>query len=395
MKNGKAIYLDYQASTPIDARVLAAMTQYLVDGFANPHAVDHALGWEAAEAVNKAATSVAALIGVDPHEIVFTSGATESNNLALLGLGRHEAGGNRRRLLVSAIEHKCVLAAARALAAQSCYQIDLMPVDKLGRLDFGVLKDKIDDDVLLVSVMAVNNEVGIIQDIPSISNIAHDNGAYFHCDAAQAPCAIDLVDAGRYCDLISLSAHKMYGPKGIGALFIRSDLQDRIEPLIYGGGQQRGLRSGTVPVSLCVGIAMAADLLLGENGREERELIRSRSDRFAQALSKLPWPVALNGPEGHSRHPGNLNVRFSGFSAHDILSALQPRVAASTGSACTSGIPEPSHVLRAIGLTAEEAESSIRFSIGRGTTDAELEEAVEIIAGTLDRLADAGVAQLA
>ncbi len=395
MKNSKTIYLDYQASTPIDARVLAAMTPYLVDGFANPHAVDHALGWEAAEAVNKAATAVGALIGADAHEIVFTSGATESNNLALLGLGRREAGGNRRRLLVSAIEHKCVLAAARALAAQSGYQIDLLPVDKSGRLDFGVLKDKIDDDVLLVSMMAVNNEVGIIQDVQSISTIAHDNGAYFHCDAAQAPCAIDLIDAGRYCDLISLSAHKMYGPKGIGALFIRSDLQDRIEPLIYGGGQQRGLRSGTVPVFLCVGMATAADLLIGENGREERELIRSRSDRFAQALSKLPWPVTLNGPEGLSRHPGNLNVRFSGFSAHDILGALQPCVAASTGSACTSGIPEPSHVLRAIGLTAEEAESSIRFSIGRGTTDAELEEAVEIIAGTLGRLADSGVVQLA
>jgi cysteine desulfurase len=345
--------------------------------------------------VDEAAAKIAALIGADADEIVFTSGATESNNLAVLGLGRREAGGKRRRILVSAIEHKCVLAASRALGEQCGYQIELLPVDCVGRVDSTALEEMLTEDVLLVSVMAVNNEIGTIQDIRNIASAAHKYGALFHCDAAQASCAIDLHDAGLFCDFLSLSAHKMYGPKGIGALFIRRAIQSQVEPLIYGGGQQRGLRAGTVPVPLCVGMSAAAEILSGDTAREERELIRSRRDRFAHGLKKLPWPVDLNGPEGAQRHPGNASVRFPGFSAHDILGALQPRIAASTGSACSSGIPEPSHVLRAIGLSEDEAESSIRFSIGRGTTDTDIDEAVDVIAETLSRVSGAGLAQSA
>lgn len=389
------IYLDHQATTPLDARVFAAMTPYLEGSFANPHSADHALGWQAAKAVDEAAAKIAALIGADPDEIVFTSSATESNNLALLGLGRRAAGGKRRRILVSAIEHKCVLAASRALGAQCGYAVELLPVDRVGGVDLAALEEMLDENVLLVSVLAVNNEIGTIQDVRHIADLVHKYGAYFHCDAAQAPCAIDLEDTGSFCDLLSLSGHKMYGPKGIGALFIRRELHERIEPLIYGGGQQQGLRSGTVPVPLCVGMSAAAELLFGDTAHEERALIRSRRDRFVQGLEGLPWPIGLNGPEGARRHPGNASVRFSGFAAHDILGALQPRIAASTGSACTSGIPEPSHVLRAIGLPEEEAESSIRFSIGRGTTDADVDEAVGVIAETLSRLAGAGLAQTA
>lgn len=395
MNIGGTIYLDHQATTPLDARVLAVMIRYLEDSFANPHSADHALGWQAAQVVVDAAAGVAALIGADADEIVFTSGATESNNLALLGLGRRESGGKRRRILVSAIEHKCVLAAGRALSAQSGFEVDVLPVDSAGRVDIAALDDMLEEDVLLVSVMAANNEIGTIQDINNIAEITHKYGAHFHCDAAQAPGAMDLEKAAQFCDLLSLSGHKMYGPKGIGALFIRRNLHHRIEPLIYGGGQQQGLRSGTVPVPLCVGMSAAARLLAADSARREREQVRGRRDRFVRGLKGLGWPIALNGPEGASRHPGNANVRFQGFAAHDILSALQPRIAASTGSACTSGIPEPSHVLRAIGLREDESESSIRFSIGRGTTDADVDEAVDMIGGVLSRLANAGLAQTA
>ncbi len=191
--------------------------------------------------------------------------------------------------------------------------------------------------------------------------------------------------------MLSLSAHKMYGPKGIGALYIARELQDQIEPLIYGGGQQNGLRSGTVPVPLCVGMGAAADILTAADAGKKRAQLCCRRDTFVAMLKRLPWPIALNGPQGQARHPGNANIRFVDFSAEDILSALQPHLAASTGSACTSGIPEPSHVLRAIGLSGEEAESSIRFSLGFDTTDADLEEAVRLIAEALTRLARAGL----
>lgn len=234
--------------------------------------------------------------------------------------------------------------------------------------------------------MAVNNEIGTIQDIAKISSIIRKHGAIFHCDAAQAPCAIDLSTIAKHVDLLSLSAHKMYGPMGIGALFIKRHLQELIEPLVYGGGQQSELRSGTVPVALCVGMGAAAALLGADEAREERQSIRRRRDRLVQNLMMLPWPIVVNGSEGDDRHPGNASMRFGGFSAHDILSALQPHVAASTGSACTSGIPEPSHVLKAIGLPADDAEASIRFSLGRGTTDADIEDTVQLIDKTLSRL---------
>jgi len=389
MRISNTIYLDHQATTLIDPRVLAAMTPYLGGVFGNPHSADHALGWQAAQAVDDAAARLARLIGADADEIIFTSGATESNNLALLGLGRREAGGKRRRILVSATEHKCVLAASRALKDQCGFEVELLPVDDEGRLTISALEETLDNDVLVVSVMAVNNEIGTIQDLEIISEIIHAHGACFHCDAAQAPCAIDLSAVASLVDLLSLSGHKMYGPKGIGALFIRRELHGRIDPLIYGGGQQRNLRSGTVPVPLCVGMGAAAALRGTDEAREERLSVRRRRDQFVEKLISLPWPIALNGPEGDGRHPGNANVLFCGFAAHDILGALQPRIAASTGAACTSGIPEPSHVLKAIGLSANDAKASIRFSLGRDTSDADIDDAVQLIDETLSRLSGA------
>ena len=386
MKAGNTIYLDYQSTTPVDSRVLATMTPYFSEVFGNPHSADHCLGWSSAQAVEEAAAHVALLIGADPDEIVFTSGATEANNLALLGIGRRATGGKRRRVLISAIEHKCVLVVSRVLKEQLGYVVEQVPVDSEGRIVVPALEDTLRDDVLAVSIMAVNNEIGTIQDIERLSRIVRGSGAAFHCDAAQAPGAIELGSMAQQVDLLSLSAHKMYGPKGIGILFIRRDLQERIEPLVYGGGQQRNLRSGTLPVPLCVGMGAAA-LLTMDEGEQGRKAIGCRRDRFVENLRMLPWPIALNGPCDKDRHPGNTNVRFLGFSAHDILSTLQPHLAASTGSACTSGIPEPSHVLRAIGLTRHEAEASIRFSIGRFTSDAHVDDAVKLVGDALSRLA--------
>jgi cysteine desulfurase len=395
MRIENTIYLDHQSTTPLDSRILAEMMPYLESAFGNPHSADHALGWRAAQAVEHAAAQIAGLIGADADEIVITSGATESNNLALLGLGRFAAGGKRRRILVSAIEHKCVLAAARALREQSGYEVELLPVDDAGYLSLPALEERLDDDVLFVSAMAVNNEIGTVQNITSIYELVRSCGAVFHCDAAQAPCAIDLGNLASLSDLTSLSGHKIYGPKGIGALYIRRDLQDQIEPMIYGGGQQSNLRSGTVPVPLCVGMGAAAALAGSDEGKERREAVRGRRDRFVQQMTGLTWPVASNGPARDGRHPGNANLRFCGFSAQEILGALQPHLAASTGSACTSGIPEPSHVLMAIGLTSDEAESSIRFSLGHHTTDADVDDAVVLIDQTLSRLAEAGLVHTA
>ena len=289
-------------------------------------------------------------------------GATEANNLALFGLARR-AHPSRRRILVSAIEHKCVLAAAKALEEREGFTVEIVPVNGEGFVDLDILESMLDGSVLAVSIMAVNNEVGTIQDLPAIAALLAGHGIIFHCDAAQAPCAMDVSQIAEYADLISLSGHKIYGPQGIGALYVRRDLQTEIEPLIYGGGQQNGLRSGTVPVPLCVGMAAAAAIVEAEGSRERPELAKQRN-LFVNLLSDSGFSITINGPAWDRRHPGNANLRFDGWAAQDILGALQPGLAASTGAACTSGIPEPSHVLSAMGLSVNEADSSVRFSFG-------------------------------
>ena len=392
MRISETIYLDHQATTPVDQQVLDRMLPYFRESFGNPHSADHSLGWKSSLAVEQAATQVAGLIGADPDEIIFTSGATESNNMALLGLARRAHPDSRRtRFILSEIEHKCVLAAGRTISNQLGFRVDCLPVDKEGRIMLTSLEDALGDDVLAVSIMAVNNEIGTIQDIRKISELVRKAGAIFHCDAAQAPVSMDLREIADHVDLLSLSAHKMYGLKGIGALYIRRDLQDKIEPLIYGGGQQMALRSGTVPTPLCVGMGAAAEFLSGNEARQKRVLLRQRRDRFVEKLAGLPWSIRLNGPTGESRHPGNANICFDGFFAQDILQALQPHLAASTGSACTSGIPEPSHVLKAIGLSPEDAEASIRFSLGFDTTDADIDDAVNLIDNVLGKLSNNGL----
>ena len=363
------------------------MLPYFRESFGNPHSADHTLGWKSSLAVEQAAAQVAAFIGADPDEIIFTSGATEANNMALLGLARRvRPVGRRRRFILSEIEHKCVLAAGRAISDQHGLPVEHQPVDLEGRVLLASMEHALDDDVLAVSIMAVNNEIGTIQDIQKISELVGKAGAIFHCDAAQAPISMDLREIAEHVDMLSLSAHKMYGPKGIGTLYIRRELQDRIEPLIYGGGQQSGLRSGTVPTALCVGMGAAAELLSSDEAKQNRALLHQRRDRFLEKLMDLPWSIRLNGPTGESRHPGNANICFEDFCAQDILQALQPQLAASTGSACTSGIPEPSHVLKAIGLSPEDTEASIRFSLGVDTTDADIDDAVKLIDNALAKL---------
>ena len=389
-----SLYLDHQATTPVDEQVLAKMLPYFSEAFGNPHSADHSIGWKSSLAVDQSAQQVADLIGADSDEIIFTSGATEANNLALLGLAkRSQFNGNKRRIILSATEHKCILEIGRILKDQFGYQVDHLPVDNEGRISISDLADTLDDDVLAVSIMAVNNEIGTIQDIAKISEVVRMSGALFHCDAAQAPIAMNMQDFAQNTDLLSLSAHKMYGPKGIGALYISRDLQDRIEPLIYGGGQQNGLRSGTTPTALCVGMGSAAEILNTEEAEKKRILLGTRRDRLVEKLKTLPWLTTLNGPAIGNRHPGNANICFSRFSAHDILNVLQPHLAASTGSACTSGIPEPSYVLKAIGLTNDDAEASIRFSLGFGTSDQDIDEAVNLIGSALERISKTPASQ--
>ena len=266
------------------------MAPYWGESFGNPHSSDHIVGWRANKAVQEAAASVAALIGADADEVIFTSGATEANNLALLGLARRVPGG-RRRILVSAIEHKCVLGAARALSTREGFTVETIPVDSEGFVDLGALEERLDGDVLVVSVMAVNNEVGTIQDMPRIARLLAPHGILLHCDAAQAPCAMDMSDLATHTDLLSLSGHKMYGPQGIGALYIRRDLQESIEPLIYGGGQQEGLRSGTVPTPLCVGMATAAEIIADDQAVGERTRVARQRDTFVRLLQSGDFPT--------------------------------------------------------------------------------------------------------
>ena len=364
------------------------MAPFWSNSFGNPHSNDHIVGWQAHEAVQVAASSVAKLIGSDPDEIIFTSGATESNNLALFGLAQR-APLNRRRILITAIEHKCVVAATYALRAQLGFSVDLIPVDQDGMVDLGALEDSLDDDVLLVSVMAINNEVGSIQDLSRIAALLEPRDIPLHCDAAQAPCGMDISGLADHAAMISISAHKMYGPQGIGALYIRRDLKNRMAPIIHGGGQQDGLRSGTLPLPLCVGMGVAADLLAEPCAAQEREAIRILRDRFIDCLRNAGAPLSLNGPSLAFRHPGNANLCFIGLDAHELLFSLQPRVAASTGSACTSGMPEPSHVLEAMGFSPEHCEASVRFSFGRFTTSSEIDSAVSLIVESLSSLSSA------
>ena len=377
--SAQPIYLDYHATTPLDAAVDEAMRPWWKEGFGNPHSGDHWFGWQANQAIETARAEVATLIGADAGEIVFTSGATEANNLALLGAARGAARG-RRQILVSAIEHKCVIEAAAALGRES-WQIEIIPVDHDGLIRLDVLEQLLSDNTAIVSVMAVNNEIGTIQPIEAIGQMCHDAGALFHCDAAQAPAAMPLDVLETHIALLSLSSHKIYGPKGVGALYARNDVLAQLQPISYGGGQEQGIRSGTLPTPLCVGFGRACSLMKNRQDADSRRIVRLR-ERLWSGVSREVSAAKLNGPISQ-RHPGNLNICFEGHDASAILGRLQPALAASTGSACTTGIPEPSHVLIAIGLSLQDAESSIRFGLGRFTSEEEIGRSIQLVVEAL------------
>jgi cysteine desulfurase len=358
-----------------------------MDSFGNPHSADHSFGWQADEAVQKSAASVASIIGADADEIVFTSGATEANNLAILGLA-HRAPPTRQRIIVSAFEHKSSLSAARVAAERYGMSFEIVPVTGAGLIDMERLQRMLSDDVLCVVAMAVNNEVGTVQDIDGIAAICADFGVHHVCDAVQAPMATDIDVARTGIATLSLSAHKIHGPKGIGALYVRRGLSGLIEPQIHGGHQQGGLRAGTLPTPLCVGFGAAADILSDATAQAERGRIAGLRDDFEEGLRRSGLDFTINGSDV-PRHPGCSNVRFVGRDARDLISMLQPHVAASSGSACSSGIVEPSHVLRAMGLAGEEADASVRFSFGRTTSETDVVAALEAIADALSEEAAA------
>lgn len=381
------IYLDHHATTPTDRRVVDAMLPYFSADFGNAASHTHVYGWRAEAAVEAARESLAHAIGARrASEIVFTSGATESDNLALLGLVR--AGRARRDHVVTvATEHRAVLDSCRALEAEGC-SVTVLPVDSAGRVDPDAVARAIGPRTAVVSVMAANNEIGTLQPIAELGRICREREVPLHCDAAQAIGKVPFdVETGQV-DLLSFCAHKLYGPKGVGALFVRDRRPRlRLEPLLHGGGHERGLRSGTLPVPLVVGFAKAVELCLEEREREaEREA--ALRDRLWLGLSG-----ALDGLHRNTPHegalPGNLNVSFGGVDAAGLLVAL-PDVALSTGSACTSAHPEPSHVLAAIGAPPELARSAVRFGLGRPTRDADIETVVKRVVTEVRRLRSEG-----
>ncbi len=377
MRVGNTIYADYQASTPVAPEVQEALCDAFEHSFANPHSFGHILGLKASAALERARGGVASLVNADAEQVIFTSGASEANNLSILGLLEYGKKIGRNRILVSPIEHKCVLEACRE-AKRRGFEIEYIPVDGKGYIDIASLDEMLGEDVLLVSVMSSNNEIGALQEIEKITQSAKTVGALTHIDHAQGANAVDVDINELGADLISLSAHKIYGPKGIGALVVSHDVLPHLHPLIFGGGQEHLLRSGTVPAPLCIGFAKAVELL-GDNKEEVRLQLRELSIKFFDLLSSDVKGVFLNGPSIEQRHPGNLNVRFEGVMATDLLMKVQKKLCLSTGSACTSGIPEPSHVLRAIGIPGEEAEESIRISFGRYSDDQQVHEAVDIL----------------
>lgn len=375
------IYLDYQATTPCDPRVVEKMLPYFTHIFGNPHSRNHPHGWAAEEATEKARTQVACLIGADPREIIFTSGATESNNLAIKGVSRFYKD-KKNHMITCVTEHKCVLDSCRHLE-QEGFSVTYLSVQPNGLIDLSELQEAIRPDTVMVSIMAVNNEIGVIQPLMEIGKICRDAGVFFHTDAAQAVGKIPLDVEAMNIDLLSISGHKIYAPKGIGALYVRRKPRVRLQAIINGGGQERGMRSGTLPTPLCVGLGEACAIARSEMEAETTR-IKGLSDRLYQGLTSQLDDVYLNGDTA-PRIPGNLNLSFAYVEGEGLMMGIKD-LSVSSGSACTSSSLEPSYVLRALGVAEELAHTSIRFGLGRFTTEADVDTAVEKVAAAVTRL---------
>ncbi|KAJ1328571.1 cysteine desulfurase, mitochondrial [Batrachochytrium salamandrivorans] len=369
------------ATTPMDPRVLDKMMPYMTHMYGNPHSRTHQYGWESEAAVEAGREEIANLVGADPKEIIFTSGATESNNLAIKGVARFYKS-KKRHIITTQTEHKCVLDSCRVLSEEG-FDVTFLPVMSNGLVDLKVLEAAIRPDTSIVSVMTVNNEIGVIQPIKEIGRICREHKVFFHTDAAQAVGKIPIDVNDMNIDLMSISGHKIYGPKGIGALYVRRRPRVRLEPLISGGGQERGLRSGTVPTPLVVGFGEACRLAKAEM-ETDGVRIKKLSDRLIKTLTEKVRDVVRNGaPE--SSYPGCVNLSFAYVEGESLLMALKA-IALSSGSACTSASLEPSYVLRALGADDETAHSSIRFGIGRFTTDEEVDFAINEVLQHVERL---------
>ncbi|HVM77614.1 MAG TPA: aminotransferase class V-fold PLP-dependent enzyme [Stellaceae bacterium] len=379
--NTAPVYLDYQATTPVDPRVLEAMLPWFTEKFGNPGSVTHAYGREAAAAVERARGQVASLIAADPREIVFTSGATESNNLAIKGAARFHRE-ERDHVVTLATEHKCVLESVRALEREG-FRATILPVQPDGLVDLGALEAALDERTAVVSVMAAHNEIGVLQPLEEIAALARERGILLHSDAAQAVGKVPVDVDALGVDLLSISGHKVYGPKGIGALYVRRRPRARIAPLFDGGGQERGLRSGTLATPLCVGLGEATAIAEREMATEA-ERVGALRDRLLAGLRREVPAVRVNGDAKH-RLAGNLNVTFPGIGALELMEAC-PGLALSTGSACTAAEVEPSYVLRAIGVSDDDARSSLRIGLGRFSTEKEVDFAVDSLGAAVRRL---------
>ncbi|THF55886.1 IscS subfamily cysteine desulfurase [Pseudothauera rhizosphaerae] len=374
------IYLDYSATTPVDPRVAAKMIPWLTEHFGNPASRSHAYGWDAEKAVEEAREQVAALVNADPKEIIWTSGATESDNLAIKGAAQFYKGKGKHIITVKT-EHKAVLDTVRELERQG-FEATYLDVREDGLIDLEAFKAAIRPDTILVSVMFVNNEIGVIQPIAEIGEICREKGIVFHVDAAQATGKVDIDLATLKVDLMSFSAHKMYGPKGIGALYVRRKPRVRLEAQMHGGGHERGLRSGTLPTHQIVGMGEAFRIAREEMA-EENTRIRGLRDKLLKGLSDID-ATYVNGDLEH-RVPHNLNISFAYVEGESLIMAVK-EVAVSSGSACTSASLEPSYVLRALGRNDELAHSSIRFTIGRFTTEEEIDYTVALLHQKIGKL---------
>jgi cysteine desulfurase len=366
------IYLDYQATTPIDERVLEKMMPFLTIEFGNPHSVEHNYGWKAEVAVEVARTNVAKLIGANDEEIIFTSGATESNNMAIKG-GAFAQFPDKNHVITVKTEHECVLASTRSLEKIG-FNVTYLNVDPEGLINLDKLKEAITDKTSIVSVMAVNNEIGVIQDLKAIGNICKMVGVLFHTDAAQAFGKIPLDVNEMNIDLMSISGHKIYGPKGIGALYVRKDV--KVIPLMDGGGQENGLRSGTLSPALCAGLGEAAKIALTDM-EDDLEHVSNLSNSLLSLLKNQLNNICLNGSET-DRYLGNLNITFIGLNSA-LFTADLKNIAVSSGSACSSAKNKPSYVLNELGLSKNDISSSIRIGIGRITTKEEIDFAAKCI----------------
>ncbi|QOY93266.1 IscS subfamily cysteine desulfurase [Massilia sp. UMI-21] len=374
------IYMDYSATTPIDPRVADKMIPYLREQFGNPASRSHMYGWSAEAAVEEARANVAALVGADPREIIWTSGATESNNLALKGAAQFYKTKGKHIITVKT-EHKAVLDTVRELERQGFEATYLEPQDN-GLITVAQLEAAIRPDTILVSVMLVNNEIGVIQPIDAIGELCRSKGIIFHCDAAQATGKVEIDLNKTKCDLMTFTAHKTYGPKGVGALYVRRKPRVRLEAQMHGGGHERGLRSGTLPTHQIVGMGEAFRIAKEEMA-SELERVKALRDRLAKGLLEIE-EVYINGDMEH-RVPHNLNVSFNYVEGESLIMAIKD-LAVSSGSACTSASLEPSYVLRALGRSDELAHSSIRFTIGRFTTEEDIDFAIDLLKAKVGKL---------